>query len=92
MRTDLPEIRELLDAARSYLAGSVGLTWLHGYIGQCEFSPAVQSDVVTRVAILEWRQLLNSACNEWGINPNPLPEAEFRRWLREQLAVATDTP
>lgn len=90
MRADLPEIQELFDAARSYLTGSVGLSWLHGYIGQCESSPAVQSDDVTRVAVLEWRQRLSSAWNEWGINPNPLPEAEFRRWLQEQVSDATE--
>ncbi|UHQ22747.1 hypothetical protein LVB77_19190 [Lysobacter sp. 5GHs7-4] len=84
-------MQELFDAARAYLAGSVGLTWLHGYIGQCESSPAVQSDEIARVAMLEWRQRLSSAWNEWGMNPNPLPEAEFKRWLREQLSGATDS-
>jgi hypothetical protein len=90
MRTDLPEMQELLDAARAYLVGSTGMTWLHGYIAQCELSPAVQADEVSRIAVFEWRRMHDSAWNEWGLNPNPLPEAEFKLWLYAQLAAATD--
>lgn len=85
MTTYIPEVSEMLDAARRYVNGDVGLPWLHGYIAQCECSSAVQADPAVRNLVAEWRFMINNTWNEWGLIEQPFSQEDFKDWIKTQL-------
>jgi hypothetical protein len=74
----IPEMEVLLHNAQKYLCGEICRVWLRGYILECLASPAVQDNLEIQKELAEWHGMQESTWNEWGLNPNPLPESEFR--------------
>lgn len=87
MRKDIPEVAELLDAAQKYLQEELSIPWLHGYVGQCEYCPAVQDDIHLKDEISCWREMLGQTWNEWGLSKDPIPESDFKAWIQSRLTT-----
>ena len=84
-----PEVREMFNAARRYLKDEIGLVEFHGFVAQCRSVAKLFSSHPSILALAnEWSRMINSAWNEWGIDPNPLPDADFRTWLQQQINSA----
>lgn len=78
MPSYIPEMGALLHAAQKYLCGEISHVWLRGYVLECLASPAVQDNLEIQKELAEWHRMQESTWDEWGLNPNPLPESEFR--------------
>src|SRR5690606_14396332 len=67
MRADFPEVKEMVEAAKLYIGGSIGVHELHGAVAQCahvakKFSAHQALTEVTG----EWLSMVNRYWNEWG--------------------------
>ncbi|PNG38409.1 hypothetical protein A1395_09935 [Pseudomonas protegens] len=86
MSVEIIEFRQLLEAGRRYLEGTVSLAELNGRVraileaGHFWGAAAPFMEVARH-----WEHMINRAWNEMGEQLAPLTEAQFSEWLRQQF-------
>ncbi|RGP55107.1 hypothetical protein ASB58_08480 [Pseudomonas abyssi] len=86
MTPQIPEVKEMLEAGRRYLAGSCSIQELNGYASQLatvvrffEAHPKIKETAD------EWATMIYRRWNEWNDVKEPLSAEDFRTWLKDQL-------
>lgn len=89
MTLALPELREMVEVARQYVAGEVHFSYLEAPAARCVFWSRVYGvhPAITRLA-LDWHLWVDQAWNEWGQHAVRLPEPELRRRIAADLGVS----
>lgn len=83
----LPELKDLLLAARDYVEGRETIAGLNGLVSHLHVLAEERDvSVTTRKILAEWAEMIDRRWNEWGQARDPLPEQEFVSWLRDQFA------
>lgn len=84
----LPELRELLEVAKEFVAGRVNYSFvcaeLDGFYGMACILPVAPQ---IRVMAAEWNAMAMRVWPEMMPLDDPISEEEFRQWVREQLTV-----
>ena len=83
-----PEIAELIEVAKRFVAGEVHFSKLASLAGDLEFKTRAYSahPSINKWA-KEWALMADRCWNEYGQHDDPITETELRDWVREQLAV-----
>ncbi|MFT3765664.1 MAG: hypothetical protein QM820_09130 [Minicystis sp.] len=91
MTSPLPEVREMVAAAKRYVAGEIHFSYLVDPIERCDFWARVYGvHPAIRQLAAEWKVLVDRTWNEWGQHPVKLSEAELRRRIAADLGFAID--
>lgn len=86
----VPEFQEMVAVARKYVAGEVHFSYLRGPAERCLLWAKVHGvHPALRGLAEEWLLLIDRVWNEWG-TLEPLPEAELRRRIAEDLEEGSD--
>lgn len=84
----LPELRELIRRARSYVAGEIHFSYV--CCAASDFREAAKfytaNSVIQRMAE-EWATMATRVWPEWAQIDDPISEAQFKSWIEEQLSV-----
>ena len=88
MTLPLPEVREMVEAARRYVAGEVHFSYLVGPTERCDLWAKVYGvhPAIRRLAA-DWKTWVDQTWNEWGQHPVALPVTELRRRIAADLGV-----
>lgn len=82
------DLKTLFEAAHRYLEGSSSVHELNGIAGQCIRTAQMEQAAPAILSVLEdWRFMINRRWNESGLEKEPLSQAEFLVWLKEQLLI-----
>ena len=82
----VPEIRRLVEVAKQYLAGDAHFTALVKPAEDCAIWAKVQNAPPQIRSLAEsWLRLIDRVWNEYRQHPEPLPEAELRRQVADDL-------
>ncbi len=80
------ELREVFATAKRYVEGNASLHELNGAVAHARDTAKLAHAAAPILAVLEdWLLMIDRRWNEWGHVKNPLSEADFVEWLREQL-------
>jgi hypothetical protein len=84
----LPEVREMVEAAKRYVVGEIHYSFLIGPTERCEWWARVYGvHPAIRQLAKDWQLWVDQAWNEWGQYPLQLPESELRRRIAEDLGL-----
>ncbi len=85
-----PEFREMISAAREYLAGEIHFSELNEPETKCKAATHffVARPELQKMAA-EWELMLHRLWNEWNFLPKEeeISEEEFRAWIPKQLDI-----
>jgi len=92
MMLSLPEVREMVAAAKRFVSGEIHFSYLVGPTERCEFWAKVYGvhPAIHQLAA-EWKMLVDQTWNEWGQHPVKLSEAELRRRIATDLGVPAES-
>ena len=82
----IPEVREMVAAAKQFVAGDIHFSALVGPITVCEWWSRVH-DAESRIHQLavEWQQLVDRTWNEYGQHDDPLTVDQLRDRIGNDL-------
>jgi hypothetical protein len=84
----LPEFKELVDVARSYLEGEVHFS--HVCAAAAALNEAVKvyaCDPRVKQAASQWAEMSRRVWPEWGKVRDPVTPEEFKAWVQRELSV-----
>ena len=87
----LPEIKNLVEVSRQYLQDELTVHELNGWVQDCQAkSVALGLDEQIQLILLEYKQMLGRAWDEWSLQENPISEEEFKKWIRDEFLDDSD--
>ena len=88
MTLPLPEVREMVEAAKRYVAGEIHYSDLAGPTERCVWWSRVYGvhPAIPQLA-RDWQLWVDQVWNEWGQHPVKLPESELRRRVASDLGA-----
>jgi hypothetical protein len=88
MTTVIPEVKEMVECAKRFLANETNIHELHGHAQQCKTAACLSSKESAVYSLAdEWVTMTYRYWNEWGDAKNPLTEKEFKNWLSKQVEL-----
>ena len=88
MTVVIPEVKEIVNCARRFLAGETNIHELHGWAQQCRTAAKLHSNESPIYDLAnEWVTMSYRYWNELGDVEDPISEKEFKEWLREQVEL-----
>lgn len=86
MAHEIPEVREMIDCAKRFLADETNIHELHGHAQKCKSAAQLLAKNTPIIELAsEWAFMSNRYWNEWGTAETPLTKEELENWLREQI-------
>ena len=84
----LPEVRTLIQVARSYVAGEIHFSYVCNAVSDLqEALKFVRAEPAIVTMAKEWGAMALRVWPEMAQIPNPISESEFLEWIRTQLVV-----
>jgi len=84
----IPEVKDMIECAKRFLADETNIHELHGHIQQCKTAAHLFSENTAIYELAsEWATMSYRFWNEWGDVEAPLSEKEFKEWLRKQVEL-----
>ena len=88
LKVSIPEVRELIRMARSYVAGETHFSYLCNAIGTFrEAARLLPPGNAIRKMSEDWATMAIRVWPEMAGIENPISDDEFREWVRVQLVV-----
>jgi hypothetical protein len=88
MTLPLPEVREMVEAAKRYIAGEIHFSYLVRPTEQCEWwSRVYGAHPAIRQLARDWQLWVDQVWNEGGQHSVNLPESELRRRIAADLGL-----
>lgn len=89
----VPEVREMVAAARRFVDGEIHFSALVGPIALCEWWSRMNGEhSAVHVLAKRWELLVDRTWNEYGQHPNPLTVEELRQELIRDIEVLHSEP
>ncbi len=87
----LPEIKNLVEVSRQYLKDEITVHELNGWVQDCYAKSVVLGlDEQIQLILLEYKEMLGRAWDEWNLQENPISEQEFKKWIRDEFLDDTN--
>ena len=87
----VPEIRDMVEVAKRFVAGEVHFSHLVAPTEACLFWAKVHgADPAIQSLAAKWQLLADRVWNEYGQHGQALPVEEFRRVVAADLGIASD--
>ncbi len=88
MTAVIPEVKEMVDCAKRFLADETNIHELHGHAQQCKTAARLFSEKSAIYDLAdEWVIMSYRFWNEWGDVKDPITKNEFKKWLNEQIKL-----
>ena len=86
----IPEVCEMVEAAKRYVAGTIHFSYLAGPTSRCKWWAKVHDahPAIRRLAD-DWTLWVSQCWNEYGWHKISLPESELRRRIAADLGIPT---
>ncbi len=89
----VPEVREMVAAARRFVDGEIHFSALVGPIALCEWWSRMNGEhSAVHDLAKRWELLVDRTWNEYGQHPNPLTVEELRQELIRDIEVLQSEP
>lgn len=87
-RAPLPELRNLVEVARAYLAGKVHYSHVCCAVPPfCDAARLFSAEPALKKMAEEWSTMAIRVWPEMAQIDNPITEAEFKQWVQTELQV-----
>ena len=86
MTQEIPEVKDMIDCAKRFMADETNIHELHGHAQQLKTAAHLfgGNSAISDLAE-EWIKMSYRYWNEWGDVKDPLTKEDFKKWLTEQI-------
>lgn len=87
----LPEIKNLVEVSRQYLRDEITVHELNGWVQDChKKSIALGLDEQIQLLLLEYREMVDKAWDEWSLQEDSISEETMKRWIQDEFLDDSD--